>query len=400
MEHGALVLIEIGALLLGIALLGRLASRLGISPIPLILLGGLAFGEGGLLPLESGEEFIEIGAEIGVILLLLMLGLEYTAQELLGNLKGSRTAGVIDMLLNATPGALLALMLGWGPVAAIALAGITWISSSGVIAKMLHDLGRISNRETPVVLSILVIEDLAMAFYLPLLTAVLMDLGFATGAITVIVAAAAVIVILWIAFRHGHVVSRLVWSRSAEILLLSVLGLTMLVAGIAAQASVSSAVGAFLVGIAISGPVAHHAQRLLTPLRDLFASVFFLFFGLSTDPADLLPMLGPAVALAVVTMATKLLTGYYAARRAGIGEAGRWRAGFALMPRGEFSIVIAGLAVAAGLDRSLAALATAYVLITIIAGPLLARLPDAPWFSAWTKRVQADRRRRQRAATA
>ena len=97
MDHGALVLIEIGALILGIGLLSRLAAWMGISPIPLILLGGLAFGEGGLIPFSAGEEFIEIGAEIGVILLLLMLGLEYTAQELVGNLKGSRTAGLIDM---------------------------------------------------------------------------------------------------------------------------------------------------------------------------------------------------------------------------------------------------------------------------------------------------------------
>lgn len=399
MSHGALVLIEIGALLLGIALLGRLAGRLGISPIPLILLGGLAFGEGGLLPFNTGEEFIEIGAEIGVILLLLMLGLEYTPQELMGNLKTSRIAGVWDMVLNATPGAIVALLLGWGPVAAVALAGITWISSSGVIAKMLHDLGRLSNRETPTVLSILVIEDLAMAFYLPVLTALLIGLDLGASIITVVIALASVIVILYIALRHGHFVSRLVWSRSAEVLLLSILGLTMLVAGLAAQASVSSAVGAFLVGIAISGPVAEHAHRLLMPLRDLFASVFFLFFGLSTDPADLVPMLVPAILLAIVTMGTKLVSGYLAARGAGIAEAGRWRAGFALMPRGEFSIVIAGLAIASGVDRSLAALATAYVLITIIVGPVLARLPDAPWFADWTKRVQADRTKRQRLAS-
>ena len=68
-------------------------------------------------------------------------------------------------------------MLGWGPVAAVALAGVTWVSSSGVIAKVLHDLGRLTNRETPVVLSILVIEDLAMAFYLPVLTALLIGVG-------------------------------------------------------------------------------------------------------------------------------------------------------------------------------------------------------------------------------
>lgn len=391
MDDGALVLIEIGALLLGIALIGRLAGRLGITPIPLILLAGLAFGEGGLLPFRSGEEFIEIGAEIGVILLLLMLGLEYTADELVGSLRRSRRAGLLDMVLGAAPGAVAALVLGWGPVAALALAGITWVSSSGVVAKMLQDLGRLANRETPVVLSILVIEDLAMAFYLPILTAVLIGLDPGAAIVTVVLALAAVVLILYVALRHGHLVSRLVWSRNGEVLLLSVLGLTLVVSGLAAQASVSAAVGAFMVGIAISGPVAAHAHRLLTPLRDLFASVFFLFFGLSTDPADLVPMIVPAVVLAVVTMAAKVLTGYLAARSAGIAEAGRWRAGFALTPRGEFSIVIAGLAVGAGVDRSLAALATAYVLITMVAGPLLARLPDAAWFAAWTGRVQAGR---------
>ena len=327
MDHGALVLIEIGALILGIGLLSRLASRLGTSPIPLILLGGLAFGEGGLFPFTQGGEFIEIGAEIGVILLLLMLGLEYTAQELFSNLKSSKAAGLIDMLLNAVPGALVALMLGWGPVAAVAMAGITWVSSSGVIAKMLGDLGRLTNRETPVVLSILVIEDLAMAFYLPVLTALLIGMSLGAGTLSVIIALAAVALIFYIALRHGRFVSRLVWSKEADVLLLSVLGLTLLVSGLAAGANVSSAVGAFLVGIAISGPAAKHAQRVLSPLRDLFAAVFFLFFGLSTDPSDLVPMLLPALALAVLTMGTKLLTGYLAARRAGIGEAGRWRAG-------------------------------------------------------------------------
>ena len=137
MDQDALVLIEIGALLFGIGLLGRLASRIGISPIPLILLGGLAFGEGGIFPISAGDEFIEIGAEIGVILLLVMLGLEYNATELVGNLRTSRFAGFVDMVLNAAPGAAAGLLLGWGPVGAVALAGITWVSSSGDIAKVL-----------------------------------------------------------------------------------------------------------------------------------------------------------------------------------------------------------------------------------------------------------------------
>lgn len=385
--HGTtLLLIEIGGLLLALSLLGRLAIRIGVSPIPLYLLTGLAFGTGGFIPLSASGEFIRIGSEIGVILLLVMLGLEYTAPELVGSLKRSRYAGVLDALLNALPGAAFALLLGWGPAAAVALAGVTWVSSSGVIAKVLRDLGRLGNRETPVILSILVVEDLAMAFYLPVLSAIVIGAGILEGATALVIAVSAVVIILYVALRHSSVISALFSPQHAEPLLLGVLGLTMLVAGLAQQVSVSAAVGAFLVGIAISGPVAHNAVQLLTPLRDLFATIFFVFFGLSTDPRAIVPVLIPALLLAALTIATKVLTGYLAARKAGIGIPGRWRAGFALTPRGEFSIVIAGLAVSAGIEPMLAPLATAYVLITVVVGPILARVSDMAWFKGILKR--------------
>jgi CPA2 family monovalent cation:H+ antiporter-2 len=386
MHETTLILIEVGALLLGMSLLGRLALRIGISPIPFYLVVGLFFGEGGIIPLDASEDFFQIGSEIGVILLLALLGLEYTAQELLTNLKQSRTAGLIDSLFNAVPGALLGLLLGWGPVAAVALAGITWVSSSGVVAKMLRDLGRLSNRETPIVLAILVIEDLAMAFYLPVLAALVVGVSLLQGAVTVAIAVAVVAGILFVALRFGTMISKIFTPEHPEPLLLGVLGLTMLVAGLAAEVNVSSAVGAFLVGIALSGRVAHQASQVLTPLRDLFAAVFFVFFGLATDASELVTMIVPAALLAVATMATKTATGYLAARRGGIGIPGRWRAGLALTPRGEFSIVIAGLAVGAGIEPRLAPLATAYVLITVVVGPFLARIPDTAWFKLAVKR--------------
>jgi CPA2 family monovalent cation:H+ antiporter-2 len=117
----------------------------------------------------------------------------------------------------------------------------------------------------------------------------------------------------------------------------------------------------------------------------LFAAVFFVFFGLNTDPASIPPVLLPALALAVVTTCTKIATGYWAARRAGISVKGRWRAGGALVARGEFSIVIAGLAVSAGIEPSLGPLATAYVLILVILGPLTARYTE-PLASWWARR--------------
>jgi CPA2 family monovalent cation:H+ antiporter-2 len=340
----------------------------------LYLLAGLAFGHGGLLPLAASEEFVATGAEIGVILLLLLLGLEYTASDLVGTLKTQYVSGAVDFLLNALPGAAVALLLGWGPVAAVALAGVTWISSSGVIAKVVGDLGRLGNRETPVVLGILVLEDLSMAVYLPILTALLAGVGLAGGSMTLLISLGTVSVVLFIALRYGRLVSRAVSSDNPEMLLLVVLGLTLLVAGLAQQLQVSAAVGAFLVGIALSGEVAHGARNLLSPLRDLFAAVFFVFFGLSTDPAKIPPVLAIALGLAVLTALTKIATGWYAARRAGVGTAGRWRAGGTLVARGEFSIVIAGLAV--GVEPKLGPLATAYVLILVILGPVAARFTE------------------------
>ncbi|WP_308493451.1 cation:proton antiporter [Microbacterium terrisoli] len=384
MTDTTLVLIEVGALLFAMSLLGRLAARFGISPIPLYLIAGLMFGSGGILPMNASEDFFRTGSEIGVILLLALLGLEYSADELLHGMRRSKAAGLLDAVLNAVPGAAFALILGWGPAAAVAMAGICWVTSSGVAAKLLRDLGRIGNRETPVILSILVIEDLAMAFYLPTVSALVIGVSLLQGAVRVAIAVAVVLVILFVALRFGPLISRMFTPDLAEPLLLGVLGLTMLIAGLAEEVNVSAAVGAFLVGIALSGKVAQSAREVLTPLRDLFAAVFFIFFGLATDASKLPAAILPGILLAVVTAATKMLTGYIAAKRAGIGVPGRWRAGIGLVPRGEFSIVIAGIA--AGTAPLLAPLAAVYVFTTVIGATLLARASETAWFRRVTTR--------------
>jgi K+:H+ antiporter subunit KhtU len=376
-HHIAISLIELGAIFFGLGVLSKVAWKIGISPIPFYLVGGLAFGSGGVLPLEGIEEFAELAAEIGVILLLLLLGLEYSAAELVTGMRRSWLAGLLDLVLNAAPGAAVALLLGWGPIGALVMAGVTYISSSGIIAKVLGDLGRLGNRETPVVLSILVFEDLAMALYLPILTAVLAGATLLGGLTAIGISLVVVTLVLVLALRFGRHVSALVDSPDPEVFLLRVLGAALLVAGAAAQLQVSAAVGAFLLGIAISGSTAENATRMLEPLRDLFAAMFFVVFGLNTDPTTIPPVLLAALGLAVVTTATKVITGWWAASRQGIGRLGRARAGAALVARGEFSIVIAGLAVTAGaVDGQLAALATAYVLIMAIVGPMAARLVE------------------------
>jgi CPA2 family monovalent cation:H+ antiporter-2 len=351
-QISAPLLLQLGAVLTAVALLGTVARRFALSPIPVYLLAGLALGNGGLAPVTAAGQFIITGAPIGVVLLLLTLGLEFSATEFASSLRHHLPSAAVDVVLNATPGALAGWLLGLNGVGILALAGVTYVSSSGVISRLLEDLHRLGNRETPAVLAVLVLEDFAMAVYLPLVAV----LGAGGGWLLAIVEVAAAIAVLCMAFaasyRWGHHVGRLVTHPDSEQLLLRVLGLTL------------------------TGETAERARKLLGPLRDLFAAIFFVAVGLPVNPAQLLPELPIAVILAAVTAATKVATGVFAARRDGVARRGQLRAGTALMARGEFSLIIIGL-----LGSSIAgvsALATTYVFVLAIVGPVLTRFTGGP----------------------
>jgi monovalent cation:H+ antiporter-2, CPA2 family len=377
-------LLELGVIVLVLGLLANVAARVGLSAIPLFLLAGLLLGEGGLHDLGASLEFIEAAGELGVLLLLLMLGLEFSAAEFATSMRRHAPSGIVDLALNAPVGFVAGLLLGYEWQACLALAGITWISSSGIVARLLSDLKRTGFRETPAVLSVLVLEDIAMAVFLPLLVVVLAG-GTALAAALAVGAALGVVLMVLLATRHlGHHLGRILGHDDDEQVLLRVLGLMLVVAGLTYLVDASAAVGAFLVGLAIPTGTAERARDVLRPLRDLFAALFFLSFGLETTPAELGPFLPVALALVVATSLTKIGTGVYAAGRDGIGPRGRVRAGTALTARGEFSIVIAGLAVSAGYTE-IGPLASAYVVMLGILGPLLARFADTlagPWAAA------------------
>ena len=364
--------IELGGVAIGLAVLARLASRWGISSISLFLLGGLACGQGGLAPLDLSKDFIRVGAEIGLLLLLFMLGLEYTGEELKRNLRSGFSGAAIDFLLNFPPGAIAGRLLGWGMIASVLLGGVTFVSSSGIISRVLHELGRMAAPETPTVISILVLEDLMMAVYLPLTAVVIAGGGMDRVVLSAGITVAAVLAALFLVTRYGRALSTFVEHQSEEAVLLSVLGIVLLAAGVAERLQISAAIAAFLVGIAISGPIAEQSHRLIAPLRDLFAVTFFFFFGLEIDLRSLPSVMGGALTLAAATTFTKVLTGYWASRRASIDRRLRLRAGLTLVARGEFSIVIAGLASA--VEPRLAPLSAAYVLLMAVAGPILARM--------------------------
>jgi monovalent cation:H+ antiporter-2, CPA2 family len=278
------VLIELGAAIGGFGILARLASRWGFSSVPLYLLGGLAFGNGGLLPLKLSQSFTQIGGEIGLLLLLFMLGLEYTGRELTEHLHGGMGASAVDFLLNFIPGVAAGILFGWSWLPALVLGGVTRPSSWGVIVKVLTELKRLGDRETPPILSILVLEDLAMAAYLPLVTALLSATTVTSMVVSILVAAAVVLSALVLSLRYGQQLSRWVSHESDEVVLLTVLALVLLDAGVAERAHVSAAVAAFLAGVAFSGPIAENRVTCLPRFETCSRQSSFSFSGWRLRP--------------------------------------------------------------------------------------------------------------------
>jgi CPA2 family monovalent cation:H+ antiporter-2 len=213
-----------------------------------------------------------------------------------------------------------------------------------------------------------------MAAYLPVVVVLSAGGTWWQAVAGVLLAVGAVLVAFAASYRFGDHLQRVIPHRDPEQLMFRVLGLTLIVAALAELVYVSAAVGAFLVGLALSGDLADQARKVLTPLRDLFAATFFLAIGFAVGPAALLPVLPAAAVLSAVSIATKLTAGWYAASREGVGPRGRVRAGTALIAHGEFSIVIVGLVGAH--NDTLAPLVVAYVFILAVAGPLITRLAD------------------------
>ena len=209
MHTSVALLLELGLILTALSALGALARRYALTPVPLYLLAGLALGEGGIAPVPAAGEFVEIGGAIGVVLLLLTLGLEFSVGELATSLRRHLPSAAVDLVLNATPGAIAGWLLGLNAVGIMALAGATWISSSGIVARLLDDLGRLGNRETPAVLSVLVLEDFAMAAYLPLLTVLAVGGTGWQGALGMSIAVGAVASAFALTHRWGPLIGRL-----------------------------------------------------------------------------------------------------------------------------------------------------------------------------------------------
>lgn len=371
-KEDGLVLGELGSVLLGLGIAAYIASRIRLSVVPIFLLAGLFFGNGGIVALDLSDEFLDLGAQWGAILLLLLLGLEYSAQELFESVKKRKSLGAVDLVVNFLPGAALGFILGWGFLGALTLGGITYVSSSGIASQFIKDSRLESRESTRRAVGVLVVEDLFLAPYLPVLSALLASLGVATGLISISIALIVTGIALLIGARGFHIPHAPLVMGDSATLLLTVFGSALLASGVATYFGFSGAVAAFLVGLLLTGDVAIVARVRLAPLRDLFSAIFFLFFGLSVDPADIPSVLIPASVLALVGVFTKWVTAWWAVRDLQEDNA-IWRTAVLLIPRGEFSMVIAGLAATSLFAVELQALTLTYVIITTLFASIIMR---------------------------
>lgn len=380
-------LIGLGAVVLLAGLLARLGRRVGLPSIPCYMVVGILLGPGtpGPVLIEHPEDLAMLAA-LGLVLLLFHLGVEFPVEQVLGSGRRLFAAAGCYIGLNVAAGLALGFALGWGTSEALVIAGALGISSSAIATKLLIELHRLTNAETPVILGIIVIEDLFLAFYLALLAPVLSDADSPLELAGDVAVSFGFLLLLFMVARYGaRAVGWLVGSREDELLAVLVIGLVVLVAGLSQEVGVSDAIGALLIGLVVSRTaVRDRVERLVLPLRDVFAAVFFVVFGLSIDIGDLGGVAVPAVIAVMVTLLANLIAGVAAARLFGFNQRAATNIGLTILGRGEFSLILATLAIAAGLDGRIGPFVALYVLILAILSPLLAansqyvarRLPD------------------------
>ena len=369
------LLVAIGGALLAAGLFARLGRRIGLPTIPFFMVAGIVLGPNtpGVAVVDDPHQ-LEVLAALGLILLLFHLGLEFSLDDLMAGGRRLLLVGAVYLLLNVGGGLAFGLALGWGTSEAFVIAGAVGISSSAIVTKLLIELHRLANPESRLILGVIVVEDLFLALYLALLAPVLGEAnGAAEAALEFATAFAFLIVLFAVARWGGGIAGRLVASRDDELLTVSFLGFAVLVAGIAAQLGVSDAIGAFMAGLVLAETaVASRIERLVLPLRDAFAALFFFTFGLTIDPGDAGAVAVPVLVAVLLSVLLNVVAGLIAARVEGLDRVAAANVGLTILGRGEFSLILATLGVTAGLDERLGPFVALYVFVLAVLGPVLA----------------------------
>jgi CPA2 family monovalent cation:H+ antiporter-2 len=363
MHHGDFLL-GAGALLAALALAGLLFERFRQSAIPAFILLGMA-----VRPLDVDRHLVEVLATVGVVLLLFFMGLEFSVGALLRDRRRIVRNGGIDLLVCFPAGFATGLWVGGGWAGALILGGAFYVSSSAIIAKSTIELQRSANPETEAALGVLVFEDLFMALFLAVLSGAVLAAEPSAGAALWGMAKALFFfaAVVALALYARPLLNRVFDLDSDDLFLLLVGGVVLFLSWGALAAGLSEAIGAFLAGLLLAETEHNErAHRLFGPPQGLFAALFFLGFGLSLDPASFAGVWLPALLLAVVGVAAKVWAGMWIGRRDGLPKRNALSLGLTLVPRGEFSILLAGIAVSAKLPEVGATIALLVLALSLV----------------------------------
>jgi CPA2 family monovalent cation:H+ antiporter-2 len=368
-------LVVLGVLLLIAYGLGRAGKLIGLPSIPIYMIVGLlASTNTGWFPISFDSHDIQLIAIFGLILLLFNLGLEFDQDEFFSNAGRLIVSGGSYIAVNMGVGLVFGFMLGWGTREALIIAGMTATSSSAIVTKLLIELNRLANRETPMILGVTVVEDIFIAIYLAIVSVVLSGETDPLPVVLKLVVAFAFLVAMFAVARWGGaVVSKLMRTRDDELFTVLFFGLAVLFAGLGEILGVTDAIGAFLIGLIIGATrYRNRVEQFALPMRDVFGAFFFLNFGLGLNPSLFPSVLGPVAIAVGITVSLNVIAGQFVAWLNKLGPQAGINTAVILQNRGEFALILATLSAGAGLDERLQPFAGLYVLIMAVLGPVLA----------------------------
>ncbi|XUK63496.1 hypothetical protein ABMA10_16140 [Plantibacter sp. RU18] len=330
-------LIILGVLFVIAYILGRLGKLIGLPSIPVYMLVGLlASPYTGWFPLDFASDQIELIAVFGLILLLFNLGLEFDQDEFFGNAGKFIVSGGSYILVNMAAGLVFGFLVGWGTREALIIAGITATSSSAIVTKLLIELKRLTNDETPMILGVTVVEDIFIAIYLAIVGVVLSGETAVWPVIGKLAIAFTFILVMFAVARFGgRFVSRLFRTKDDELFTILFFGLAVAFGGIGELLGVTDAIGAFLIGLVLGATrFRNKIEQIAIPLRDVFGAFFFLNFGLALDASKFGSVLVPVLLAVLMTVVLNVGAGQFVAWLNGLGPQAGINAAVILQNRG------------------------------------------------------------------
>ncbi len=317
-----------------------------------IVAGFIASPHFSLFPSVTTEVNIEFWAQIGIVILLFSLGLEFSFKKLLAVGAPAVMTALIIVVGMMGLGFLVGKLLGFAAVDSIFLGGMISMSSTTIILKALTDLNMRQRRFVPMIFAVLIVEDLFAVVMMVVLSSVAINKTVESGEMLRSVLKLSFFLVMW--FTVGVFLLPSLFKRfrsflTDEIMLIIAMGLCFLMAVFSVKSGFSLALGAFVMGSILAGTVeAERIERIITPVKDLFGAVFFISVGMMVDPAVIVAHAGTIALLSIVVVVGMILFGTFGMLATGQPLSIAMESGFALTQIGEFSFIIASLGMTLG----------------------------------------------------